>query len=363
MTLARLVGAIDRSSVESIVISLGQRGALACMIEDQGIPLYSLNMQRGRPNVAAITHLRKILKDTSPDIVQTWLYHADFAGLIAGRMAGVPSVLWNIRCSSLEHDRQSMSQRLLLRTLAHMSGWPAAVVANSAEGRRSHERCGYHPRAWHIIPNGVDTEVYRPDESLRVRMRDELGFQNDEVAFGIVGRLHPMKDHASFLRAAAAIGQASPHGRFVLVGRDIAADPSLRALAACLPSNRIVMLGERNDIPTVLNGLDVMVCCSSYGEGFPNAVAEAMAVALPVVSTAVGDAAEIVHDAGAIVPPRNTDALRSAMRDLLELPPAARREIGARGRERVLQHYSLSLAVARYQKLYQDVVQRRRVAA
>jgi glycosyltransferase involved in cell wall biosynthesis len=295
-----------------------------------------------------------LLRRFRPDVVQTWLYHADFAGLLAARLAGVPAVLWNIRCADMDDAHRSTSLRMLQRILALLSPLPRAVVSNSRAGREAHERLGYRARAWHIIPNAVDTDLFRPDPEARAALLHELALPPSARLIGIVGRSHPMKDHATFLRAARKVASACPSTRYVLVGRDIAASDELQQLAAAIGQDRVVMTGERSDIARLLSGFDVAVS-SSYSEGFPNVVVEAMACGTPVVVTDAGDSAAIVGDCGVVCPPRDPEALAAGIERVLGLSPAERTALVTSARQRVLAHFTLPAAAAQYASLYRSV--------
>jgi glycosyltransferase involved in cell wall biosynthesis len=308
-----------------------------------------------RPQLAALHTLQRQLRAAQPDIVHTWLYHADLAGLLAARLAGQPRVIWNIRCSSLDASERRLPLRLLQRTLAALSGWPSAVVTNSVEGRRAHEALGYHPRAWSLIPNGIDTGTFRPDPEARARARAEFGLPGDAIVVGIVGRAHPMKDHASFLHAASLLTANDARVRFVMVGRDVDQEPGLAAMAAAIGPGRVVFAGERQDVQAQLAAMDILVSSSAWGEGFPNAIAEAMSCGVPVVTTDVGDSAAIVGTAGLVVKPQDGEAIATALASLLALGEDARRELGTRARARIESEYSLTTAATSYRRLYEQV--------
>lgn len=352
--LCRLAASFDRRDIESTVISLTDPGALGAEIEQHGVPLISLGMRPGRFNLGHLLALRRTLRRLAPDIVQTWLYHADFAGLLAARFAGVPAVLWNIRCADMDDVDRSPSLRMLQRVLALLSPLPRGIVSNSRAGREAHERLGYHARAWHIIPNAVDTDLFRPDPGARAALLDEFGLPPSARLIGIVGRSHPMKDHATFLKAAGIVASACPATRFILVGRDIATNAELQQLAAAIGAGRVVMTGERSDIARLLSGFDVAVS-SSYSEGFPNVVVEAMACGTPVVVTDVGDSAAIVGECGVICPPRDPAALAAGITRVLGLSPAERTALVASARQRVLEHFTLPSTTAQYASLYRSV--------
>ena len=149
-------------------------------------------------------------------------------------------------------------------------------MVNSDAGRRLHESLNFRPRRWRMIPNGFDLDRFRPDAEARPRLRAELGVGEDFL-IGLVARYDAMKDHTTFLRAAAQLPTTHPEVRYVLVGTGV--DSENEALTGVIRelgiSERVDLLGERGDIPSIIAGLDVL-SLSSIGEGFPNSVGEAM---------------------------------------------------------------------------------------
>jgi glycosyltransferase involved in cell wall biosynthesis len=357
ITLHRLLANLDPGRFSSTVITLIPPGPVADMIRALGIPVTSLEMRRGAPSAGATVRLVSLLRRLQPAIVQTWLYHADLLGLAAGRMANVRRIVWNLRVSELDMRDYRPLSRWTVRACARLSSWPAAVVANSNAGRLYHQRIGYHPRRWVIIPNGVDTQSFRPDPEARTVFRRELGVATDMPLIGLAARFDPAKDHATFLRAAGKLASQEPVVHFVLVGEGCTEDnETLRALVEEQGlSGRVHLLGCLDAMPSVFAAWDI-AALSSANEGFPNVVVEAMACGVPCVATAVGDVAEIMGDTGIVVPPHDAAALVLGWRALLTAGAARRQALGAAACARVEQHYSLSRMVQEYAELYDSLV-------
>jgi glycosyltransferase involved in cell wall biosynthesis len=318
----------------------------------------SLGMRPGRLNAAGLYRAFRLLRTLKPDVLQTWLYHADLAGLLAGTLARVPAIAWNIRCAALDPRDHPATLPLLLRALAWASRRPSAVVSNSAAGLRAHEQLGYRPRRWAIIPNGFDTERYKPCGTARRDFRREIGVGDDVPLVGLVARAHPMKDHATFLAAAAIVAARRPDAQFVAAGRGVPESAAIAGLVTRLGlGGRAHLLDERHDTWRVLAALDVAVS-SSYSEAFPNVVGEAMACGTSAVVTDVGDSALIVGAAGRVVPPRDPKALAEAIVELLSMETAARQTLGVAGRARIIEEYSISAIASRYLRLYGELTGR-----
>jgi glycosyltransferase involved in cell wall biosynthesis len=220
-------------------------------------------------------------------------------------------------------------------------------------GRQAHADLGYRPRRWAYLPNGFDLDEWRPDEADRVSVRRELGLETGHKAVGLVARIDPEKDHATFLTAAARIVTMRPDIRFVLIGRGTETLKIPDALR-----ERMAVLGERRDITRLLRGLDIATLCS-LSEGFPNAVGEAMATGLPCIVTDVGDAAEIVGETGIVIPPRDSSALAAAIVAMVEDGEDACTKRGQAARSRIGKNWSIDRIAQLYQDLWREVMHSR----
>ncbi len=355
--LYRLLSAMDRTSFESRVVALAEIGPVGDAIRDLGIPVTTLGMPRAVPSPAGLTRLWRLLRDFRPHVLQTWMYHADLLGTVASGAVRVPALVWNIRCSDMDLGRYRRLTRWVVRACVHLSPRPSAIVVNSEAGRRRHEEMGYRPRRWMFIPNGFDLDRFRPDVVARTLVRRELGLANETPLIGLVARFDPMKDHRTFLQAAARLYERRPDVHYLLCGRGVdSANSALENMVRDLGIGRVVhLLGERRDIPTMTASLDVATMSSAFGEGFPSVVGEAMACGVPCAVTDVGDAALIVGDTGRVVPPGDPRRLAEAMEDLLEIGPEGRRRLGEAARRRIADNFALPAIATRYEKLYEEL--------
>jgi glycosyltransferase involved in cell wall biosynthesis len=357
-SLKRLLGGSDRQRFRSEVVELMPGGALRADIEALGLPVHSLGITGPGHVPAGYMRLRSLIRREKPDIVQTWLYHADVLGTLA-RLPGRRSrLIWNIRNSGLEASERA-SWRLLTRTSATLSRFADCVVSNSAAGIEDHRRLGYRPGRWELIPNGWAAALALPSPGERAAARERFGLEADAFLIGFPARPAAQKDHATFFSAVAYLGERVPRMRFVLFGAGVdeaafADEPALRDEGV---RKRLVMLGELGNVDELLPGLDCVTLSSSHGEGLPNAIGEAMARGLPVVATKVGDAATLIGDGGFTVPARDPTALADAWIRLATLDPQARTALAERGRNRIAEHYSLATMVARYEALYASLAE------
>ncbi len=353
--LHRLVTAPSQAS-RNTIISLGDEGVFGARLRAAGVTVYCLNMRRGRLSPAGIWRLYRLLRQMRPDVVQTWMYHADLLGGVVARLAGIRAVSWGIRNSGANLNRGSRSARMLAWVCGRISGLvPAVIVSCAQNALLRHQQWGYRADRMLVIPNGYDLSRWQARPQARIALRASWGLALDTPLIGSVARWNPLKDHANLLQAFALSLTAHPDLRCVLVGFGVDdANAELGALMSSLNlRGKIILLGPRDDIPDIMSAIDVHVL-SSCAEGFPNVVAEAMAIGTLSVVTDVGDAATIVNAEGWVAPPRSPAALSEAVNQavaVLGTPQAALR--AQRGRERVQREYSLDNMVAAYQTVWQ----------
>ena len=345
---------LDRKQFTSEVISLSTRGEAGERIERAGIPVRALGMRRGPTDILKVLKLAGWLRASQPDIVQTWMYHADLLGGFAARLAVGSKIIWNIRHSTFDPD-MGMSTRLIRRASAWLSSLiPTTIVACAQSAAQYHTELGYARNKMLVIPNGVDTDRFRPDAQANRDVRQKLGIPVSAPVVGLVARFHPQKDHQTFVEAAGQMLSSFPDVRFVLCGKGI--DEQNEQLVGWIRASgyadQFFLLGHRSDVPRIMASFDIATSTSSHGEAFPNVVAEAMASGVPCVVTDVGDSAFIVGDTGVVAQPGNKKALIDGWLSLISLGPKERKNLGLRARARVTKEFSLEKMVAYYSSLY-----------
>jgi glycosyltransferase involved in cell wall biosynthesis len=345
--LVVLARALHARGVDVRVLTFYPAGALKPELEAAGVPVEDLG-KGGRWDVLAfLWRLWRRLRALRPDVLYSWLPMANVLAAVLGPMAGVPRIVWGVRASNLDADRYDWLHRVeqsLARRLARRAD---AIICNAEAGRHWHEALGYPRERMVVIENGIDTERFHFDAHARARLRKEWGVADHEHLIGLVARIDPMKDHDTFLHAAALLAQRRPGVRFVCVGDGPESELArLQGLAHALGlDGRLLWLGRRADVAQVLSAMDIASSSSSYGEGFSNAIGEAMACSRICVVTDVGDSRRIVGETGFVVPPRDPEALARGWEATLALPPAQRVEREQSARRRVEERFSVKRMV------------------
>lgn len=343
---------------EHHVLSLTGPGKYGPMFEAAGVPVHALNMPRGRVTVAALRRHWRLIGSVQPDVVQTWMYHADFLGGLMARLRGLP-VVWGIHNTTLAPGRSSWATFMVARACAIFSHWvPDKIVVCAEAAARVHATMGYDGRRMVVIPNGYNLSHFVPNVAARVRWRLTHGIEPNAVLLGTVARFDPQKDHTNLIAALSLLARRGVEFTAVLVGsgvdehnRELVQQVSAAGLGDC-----VRLLGPTTDVPSLMNALDVHVLPSA-AEAFPNVLAEAMACGTPCVTTDVGDAAQIVADTGWIVPPRDPEALAKAIQRALSDMSNAQTWVArkARCRQRIVQHFGIETMVARYREAWRAV--------
>lgn len=354
--LYRLVTA-ETSQTRHIVVSMSDAGVFGQRLQQANIEVHCLHM-KGLGLLTGWLALRRLIKKIQPDVVQTWMYHADLLGGVAARSVGIKNIAWGIRNSGENLHHSSLKARVVAQVSAKLSGWlPKRIVACAENAARRHKQWGYKADKMSVIPNGYDLTQWQPQPEQAALFRSQLGLSTTTPLIVSVGRWNPLKDHPNLLSALAKLKRSEVNWFCVLVGDGIEQtnEELMRLIKQEGLEERIALLGRRDDIPVIMSAADIHVL-SSKAEGFPNVVCEAMVSRALCVVTDVGDAARIVGEEGIVVAPRNAQALAVGIEKALcllnspELPEQLDKAAAS-----VAQRYSLESMVRNYEQLWQEM--------
>jgi glycosyltransferase involved in cell wall biosynthesis len=349
MQLTTLANGLALSGHSVIVIMFYPGGALSDRLSPE-VMIRCLE-KRGRWDlVGFVRSLLRVLDEEQPDVLYAFLPMPNLLACLTRFHSSKLKVAWGVRASDVDLSRYDWLSRLTYWLERRFSHCPSLIIANSEAGRRYAVSRGFPDSVrFVVIPNGIDVDQFRPDTKLRAEVREEWGIQPHDTLVGIVARLDPMKDHLGFLRAAAMLARRKSEMRFVSVGggpEEYA--KALREQARMLGlADRMIWAGPRGDLPAVYNALDILVSSSAFGEGFSNALGEAMACGVPCVATDVGDARRILDDDETVVPPGDPEALVGGIVDLLERLRQEGTKLKVRARQRAVENFSVGMLVER----------------
>ncbi len=359
--LRSLVAAMRDSPWQNVIITVRvhPHEAFAADLEALGCVVHDLNASALlKPSVW--TAVRRLIRLEDPDVVQTWMHHADFLGGMAAWSAGCHNIVWGVRATAVHRNPEDSALKTVLFRLAlgvSAKFLPRKIIANSTAAIAVHEAMGYPPDRFVWVPNGVNAGRFAPRPEVATKTRNALQLPAEAPVIGFAGRFHPVKDLALFFDAAAMLQTQRPDVHFVLVGgTEGALYPEARSAFEKLPHpGQVRFVPFAPAMEQYYPAFTVFTLCSE-SEAFPNVLLEAMACGVPCAATAAGDCAAMLDGLGPVVPVHDRQALLEAWLHLLSLTEAERAALGARGRERALQDYSMERAARRFQEVYEALL-------
>jgi len=358
--LFTLVTELKKEGIDCEVVSLTGPGPVGEDLLAAGVPVHYADF-RGWQGFFAPLRLWGLLRRLRPDLVHTWMYHADLFGGLAAWLGRIP-VVWHVHNTTLLPGTSRWTTRLIARVCAWISSFvPEKILYCAQAAIPIHQAIGYIPEKGVLVPNGIDTERFQPRPELRERLRQDLNLPPDAFVVAMVARADPVKNHEMLFEAAVSL--RSPAMYFVLCGKDIV--PENPRFVRFVGDNYIMehfrFLGERRDVDRLLNACDCAVLCST-AEAFPVVLGEAMATGLPCISTNVGDAAWIIGDTGKIVESGDT---RGLVRELLALRAIGQKDIESlrkEARSRIGEYFSCKRCQAQILTIYGSLLDAKKQA-
>jgi glycosyltransferase involved in cell wall biosynthesis len=344
-----------------VVISLGGPEKYGPLLEAAGIEVHYLNLN-AKTALTSLWKLVRLIKNTHPDIVQTWLYHADVIGGVAAKIAGVKNIVWGIRGASIDPDRAKKSTTRMVRIAARLSRIiPSHIISCSAKASNDHALMGYPSHLMSVVPNGYDLSEMKYSEIGRKKVRAELKVDPDHFLIGMAARFDPQKDHENLFDAFSNAFGDDPQVRLVLAGTgcDYRNSELIEIIDRKSISDQVILAGQRTDMPDFYSALDLHVLSSAYGEGFPNAIAEAMACGVPAVGTDVGETGVIIGNIRQVVSARNPLSLSQAMKSVREMPredPSAFQRLREKSRKQIVQNFDISVMQSGFKKIWKNCI-------
>jgi glycosyltransferase involved in cell wall biosynthesis len=348
--LLKLIKQRIKLGFTDIVIVLKGKGVIQEKYLNEGIKVFNLNISGVVSFLKSFYTSRKLIKKYNIDLIQSWLYHADFYSSILSLLTIKP-IIWNVRCSFV---KVKMSTGIIIKMLRILSFLiPVKIIYASFHGRKTHEKFGFNRKIGLVIPNGFEKINYEsiiPNSQINSDSRGK-------IVIGNIGRFHSDKDYLNLIKAAKIILQNRTDILFVLIGNGL--DTSNLELLKMLDQNGVrenfILLGYQEEVNRFYQLFNIF-CLSSKSEGYPNVLGEALLNGIPVVSTAAGDSDYIVGDSGIVVPIENPLELAKAIDTLCDMEENERIAMGVRGKERMARDFSIEKIVEIYNIQYQNII-------
>jgi glycosyltransferase involved in cell wall biosynthesis len=345
--LVTLVKGLAARGHQVTVMSFYGEGKLDSELVAQGIPIVYLNKQGRWDNLGFLGRMVQALRRLHPSVIHGYLGIPNLFTILLKPFFLGTRMVWGVRESMPTEHGRSVLVNVIHHAECWTSRWADLIILNSHAGKANHQTIGYPDRKMVVIPNGIDTDRFVPNRDSRRDRRHAWQLTDQHCVIGCVGRLHPVKDHTTFLNAAAILHRQYPQLRFVCVGsvdgeHDQAYVRSLQDLAISLGLETVLQWREAtHDIEAVYNAIDLLVLTSSGGEGFPNVLGEAMACGTACVSTAVGDSEFVMGPWGTAVPPKDAVAIAQAVERQLQQIPMQH----AQRRQYIVENFSVATLV------------------
>lgn len=333
----------------STIFSLREPGPMVEELQHTGVPVASGKAGR-MLSTSWIPRLLHSFRKCDPDVVVGWMYHGMIAATLTRTFGFRGPLLWNVRHSVADLNDERPATRLIIRLGARLSRLPQRIIYNSQVAAAQHEALGFHARRA-VIPNGFDTERFRPNAERRSQMRHAMGLSDHDWLVGVIGRAHPMKNHTSWLDALTKIRSEGWPVRSLMVGTGLS-DDTVADQVYARGLNDAVTLCEGTATPEdVYPGLDLLVLPSRWGEAFPNVVGESMACGVPAIVTDVGDAAHVVGRTGFVSKSADSNDLANTTIAALHEGPDSLRKRGQLARDRIRNTFSVKATMHQYNRL------------
>jgi glycosyltransferase involved in cell wall biosynthesis len=337
LMLVRLLNA--QPDLEHTVISLrNQSEKITSRIDDAGIKVFHLKSSGLLSLILGSIKLRQHLAELTPDVIVCWMYHANVVGLLASYKMK-HAVIWNVRHSLDDISKESISTKLALYPSVILSRFANGIIYCAAKAKLQHEKFGFSNRNALVIPNGFNPVARR------------LLFQkSDEFVIGIAARFHPAKSYETFFEFADLVVAKHPGVSFILAGRDVTyTNSSIKELIGLsqITAGQIELLGEVLDMESFYERIDLLVL-TSITEGFPNVLVEAMLNGVPVASTDVGDALDIINDENYVVPPYDPTGMANIAKNIINMNDSEYEKLSRLNYESVRNRFGMKASSLRY---------------
>jgi glycosyltransferase involved in cell wall biosynthesis len=347
--LFNLLAGFDSETYDFKVVCLYNGNGLAARrIAGLGIPVIDLGMAN-KLRLDSYWRLLRLMQQDPPQILHTWMFHANIPGRIIGRIARVRRIVSSERTMGQEGRLRRWLDRLT-------ASFADRIICVSQEVARFAEQViGLPGGKLVVIPNGIDPRRF---ENLPARNQARLlhGLPEEALIIGAIGRPRPVKGYTFLLQAFERLAQEHPASLLLFVGDGPDKMSLMRQAAGYNLNDRVYFLPDQEDIPALLPALDILAVPSLF-EGMPNVALEAMAAGLPVAATRVGGVPEVVLDGetGLLVPPADAPTLAGALARLAQ-EPELRRRLGAAGKARACEQFSIQNVCIKTRALYSELL-------
>lgn len=338
-----------KSDIKHYVCSITGVGPIGDKLSSAGIPVYYLDLNNTL-DLSIIPKLKNIITEIDPDVLITYLPHADLLGRIIGRLSKVPTIVGSVRVKLTKSKYLPffIIDGLTSRLVNHYH-FNSKTIANI-----HHKILRVPYSKITIIPNTIDVSLYDIQVDIS-KKKKELGLPNDKLIIGCVARLRKQKGHNYLISAFQEVVKQRPNTVLTLVGDGEEKQSILREINTRNLSQHIIMLGNRHDVPEILHTFDIFAFTTLY-EGMSNSIMEAMASKRPILTTNIPENQELLthNETGLLVPTRDTKKTTDALINLID-DKYTRARLANNAYKKVLSDFNIDVIIPRYRKFYLNI--------
>ncbi len=350
--LTKLVTKNRDSNVSMFLVTLLDNDYFYEKLKEHNVKVYKLSINKSKFSIFNLFSIPKIIIKEKPDVIQTWMYHADFLGLFLKILFPSKKLVWNLRHSSLIKGVDKKSTILLAKILGRLSFIPNKIVCGSTAALNSHISIGYVKKKMEVVPNGFDTTFYTPNNIFKEKIREKHNISESDFIIGHVGRENKIKNQLMLIKAFNEVSLHYSNITLILVGKGLKQKYAHHPL---VNKNKILIVDETKSVNEYLSSFDLFVL-PSLSEGFPNVLGEAMASGVPCISSNVGDSARIIGENKWIMENITVADLEKKIISWLELRDTDKEELKIYSRKRIIELYSIEEIVKKYLNIYKSVI-------
>ncbi|MBU0911561.1 MAG: glycosyltransferase [Gammaproteobacteria bacterium] len=354
-TMLKRLLALETDKSRILVISLTDIGKIGQDIEQLGLKVHALNMNGALSFPIALFRLIQIFKATTPDVIQSWMYHADLLAGIAARICGIKNIVWGVRGTNPPIGNKQTF--FIMKMCAFLSRViPKKIIYVSQSALDSHVSYGYNKKKSVYVHNGIQLDSINFDIEGRALIRKKLGIPDTDTLVGTLGRFHADKGQDLLMNSIQQLLPNHPNVSFVFVGRGCDKLPEITGLGDKQDSKapKIYFIGEQHNIQQWLSAFDIY-CLPSRTEGFPNSLLEAMLLGLPCVATPAGDTVIIAADTVSVTADISSESITENLSAMLSLTSEQRIQLGKKASAHVKKYFSIEKAHENFAKVYAEI--------
>lgn len=295
-------------------------GELEYELNETSVKLSCLG-KKGRWDILSLLiNLFKFIKRDKVEVLYSFMYTQNIIAAIIKIVYHKLAVIWGVRCSFMDFEKYTKLFKVAFKFECFMSRIPNLIISNSEAGKEYALKSGYKNKNFKVMFNGIDCESFKPDDQLGMELRKELDIGENQKLIGIISRIDYIKGHETFIRAASKISKLREDVVFICVGggNEEYKNYLINLTEELQIKNKIIWYGKSKEVNKIYNALDILTS-TSYGEGFSNVIAEAMACGVPCVVTDVGDSAYIVSEYGKVINVNDEEELMNKWNAILSL--------------------------------------------